>query len=138
VSFVAYCVLIVCLLCVLCVLLFFCLLGRIVLIVLDVYMELYIFIHCMSIFLVLFFTCCIYQTSYRDFVQQIYLPNCALCVLSRFGATDDIWDVKGTESNFEFIESVHFAGATCVMYPLWGGLTQGSLGALGNTLMLIK
>ncbi len=68
----------------------------------------------------------------------MYLPNCALCVLSRFGVTDDIWDVKSCESNFELIEAMHLAGATSVMYPLWGGLTCGSLGLLANNLMLIK
>lgn len=74
----------------------------------------------------------------KHIVQQMYLRNCALAVLSRFGPTDDVWDVKDSESNFEFIESVHLAGACCVMYPLWGGLTCGALGILANTLMMIK
>lgn len=46
----------------------------------------------------------------RNVVQQMYLRNCALCVLSRFGITDDIWEIKNCESNFEFVESIHLAG----------------------------
>lgn len=76
--------------------------------------------------------------SSKDIVQQMYLRNCALAVMSRFGPTDDVWDVKDSESNFELIESFHLAGACCVMYPLWGGLTCGSLGVLANNLMMVK
>ena len=46
----------------------------------------------------------------RDLVQQMYLRNCALCVLSRLGVTDDILDPRGAEANTEFIDAAHLAG----------------------------
>lgn len=56
------------------------------------------------------------RLSSRDIVQQLYLRNCALCVMSRFGPTDDIRTASATEmrcdaaSNFELVEAVHLAG----------------------------
>jgi hypothetical protein len=43
--------------------------------------------------------------------------------------TDDIPDPspKLADSNAEFVEAMHMAGATTVMYPLWSGNAQGAL-----------
>ena len=46
----------------------------------------------------------------KDFIAQLYVKNCALCVLSRFGLADDISDVREGEVNVEFTEAAHLAG----------------------------
>ena len=74
----------------------------------------------------------------REFVQQMYLRNCALCVLSRFGLMDDIYDPNSADPSCDFIESLHMAGAKTIVYPLWGGAMQGSLGVLAHTLGIIR
>lgn len=45
-----------------------------------------------------------------DFVKQIYIKNCALCVLSRFGLIDDVYDINECDPSTEYIEAVHMAG----------------------------
>lgn len=102
----------------------------------------------MCIFLVVFLLSLYYFSSvlklinivFRDIISQLFLRNCGLCVLSRFGITDDIHEptAKGADSNLEFIEAVHMAGATTVMYPLWAGNAQGALGTLGTLLFFIR
>jgi hypothetical protein len=74
-----------------------------------------------------------------DVIHQLYVKNCALCVLSRFGLTDDVPSNKSPiiESNWEFIEAVHLAGACTVMAPLWEAGGQG-LGTLANLIFLIR
>lgn len=74
----------------------------------------------------------------KDIIEQLYLRNCALCVLSRFGISDDVYDAADGEQSFEFIEALHLAGASTVLYPLWGGQAQGALGVLANNLFLIR
>jgi hypothetical protein len=90
-----------------------------------------------SLFLLLT-TCCF--VCNRDIVAQLFLRNCGLCVLSRFGMTDDIPDPspKLADSNAEFVEAMHMAGATTVMYPLWSGNAQGALGTLGTLLFFVR
>ncbi len=84
--------------------------------------------------------------SGKDIVAQLYLKNCALCMLSRFAITDDVVDVKPSadgnlgncESNVEFIDSLHLAGACTVIYPLWSPISQGVIGILASQLFLIR
>jgi len=74
----------------------------------------------------------------KDIIEQLYLRNCALCVLSRFGVSDDIYDVSDCEQSFEFIDALHLTGASTVLYPLWGGQAQGALGVLASNLFLVR
>ncbi|KAJ1427662.1 hypothetical protein B484DRAFT_450245 [Ochromonadaceae sp. CCMP2298] len=83
--------------------------------------------------------------SSLDVVQQVYVQNCALCLLSRFGLTDDLLKIKGRsksgaeicDTNCEFIESLHLAGAKTVLSPIWGGEWRG-LGTLANLVFIIR
>ena len=70
-----------------------------------------------------------------DVVKQLYLKNCALTVLSRFGITDDIFDIKKTENNTQFLEAMHLAGANTILCPAWG---PKGVGTLSNLLFLIR
>lgn len=74
-----------------------------------------------------------------DLIYQIYVKNCALCVLSRFGLTDDVPSNKSPiiEANWEFIEAMHLAGACSIMVPLWEGGGQG-IGTLAFVVFLIR
>ena len=74
-----------------------------------------------------------------DIIHQIYLKNCALCILSRFGLTDDVPTSKSPiiDGNWEFIEAVHLAGACTVIVPLWEAGGQG-LGTLACLVFLIR
>jgi len=74
----------------------------------------------------------------KEFVAQLYVRNCALCVLSRFGIADDISDVRQGELNVEFIEAAHMAGATTLLYPIWSGGTQAGVGILAAQVFLIR
>jgi hypothetical protein len=75
----------------------------------------------------------------EDLVRKLYVKNCALCILSRFGLTDDVLLTNSltVDSNWEFVEAVHAAGACSVMLPLWEGGGQG-LGTLAHLLFLIR
>ena len=79
--------------------------------------------------------------SSRDIIRQIFVRNCALCVLSRFGLCDDVPTVRNLEkcdSNCEFIEAMHLAGAKGVMYPLWSGGAQGGLTTLAHLIFMVR
>jgi len=70
-----------------------------------------------------------------DVVQQLYVKNCALCVLSRFGLTDDVVDFDKVDVNSQFLEAFHYAGANTLIYPLWA---SHGIGRLANLLVLIR
>ena len=72
-----------------------------------------------------------------DIIRQVYVKNCALAVLSRFGMTDDIADTSKCDPNCHFLEAIHLAGANCVLYPTWGGSDNG-IGALANLVFLVR
>eukprot|EP01038_Epipyxis_sp_PR26KG_P007843 gene7843-10650_t len=81
------------------------------------------------------------QLSSRQVTKQLYVRNCALCVLSRFGITDHVTEPmpKAAEANTEFIESMHLAGANTIMYPAWsGGAAAGGLSSLATSLFLLR
>lgn len=73
-----------------------------------------------------------------DVISNLFVRNCALCVLSRYSLTDDITILKQVDANIEFVEAVIMAGATTVMYPIWSGISQGALGVLGSQIVLIR
>jgi hypothetical protein len=73
--------------------------------------------------------------SSNDIIRQIYVKNCALCVLSRFGVIDDVFEANKTECNLQFIEAVHLSGANTIIYPLWGA---NGIGILANLLFFIR
>jgi hypothetical protein len=86
-----------------------------------------------------------FQTSKRrilsaaDVIKKLYLRNCALTVLSKFGISDDITHVKSPiiDLNWDFIEAFHLAGVSTVMFPLWEGSGQG-IGTLAHVIFLIR
>lgn len=47
---------------------------------------------------------------YRDLVAQLYLRNCNLCVLSRYGITDGNIELLSLEAEWEYIDALHLAG----------------------------
>ena len=53
----------------------------------------------------------------RNFVMQMYLRNCALCALSRYGLMDDVYDPNECDPSTEYIEATHMSGAPTVLYP---------------------
>lgn len=77
--------------------------------------------------------------SASDFVKKIYVRNCALCVLSRFGLTDDVTQVDSLsiDSNWEFVEAMHISGACSVLVPLWYQNSHG-MSTLADLLFLIR
>lgn len=81
--------------------------------------------------------------SSKEIVQQVFVKNCALCVLSRYGLVDDLYDIRTPASwdrcdtNTEMIEALHLAGAKTVLHPMWGGDASG-LGALAHIVFLIR
>lgn len=81
--------------------------------------------------------------SAKEIVQQVFVKNCALCVLSRFGLIDDLKDIRSPagwnlcDINCEFIEALHLAGAKTVVNPLWDGNSAG-LGALAHLIFLVR
>jgi len=54
----------------------------------------------------------------KEFIAQLYVKNCALCVLSRFGIADDVSDIRQGEANVEFLEAVHMAGIIIIIYNI--------------------
>lgn len=86
-----------------------------------------------------------FQTSKRrtfnssDVVKKLFLRNCGLAVLSRFGLSDDLLNHTSPiiDLNCDFIESFHLAGASTVMYPLWEGSGQG-IGTLAHILYFLR
>jgi hypothetical protein len=42
------------------------------------------------------------------------------------------------DANVEFIEAVHLAGASSVLYPVWNGFDQGGLSTLASLVFMIK
>ena len=44
-----------------------------------------------------------------DIIKQLYVKNCALCILSRFGLTDDVFEFDKLDTNTQFIEALHIA-----------------------------
>ena len=73
-----------------------------------------------------------------DIVANLYLRNCGLVVLARYGVIDDVPDLRACEPSLEYVDALHFAGACSVMYPVWGGLAQGALGELANNILLLR
>lgn len=71
-----------------------------------------------------------------DMVRQWHLPNCALCVLSRFGMYDALSDVRQCLGGLEMIEATHLVGAATTLFPLWSGSMNGMHGTVANTLIL--
>lgn len=86
-----------------------------------------------------------FQTTRRrlftaaDVIKKLFLRNCGLAVLSKFGLTDDVIDVASPviDLNWEFVEAFHLAGASSVMLPLWEGGEQG-IGTLAHVLYLLR
>jgi hypothetical protein len=83
------------------------------------------------------------RLSSWDVVQQVFVKNCALCTLSRFALTDDLLDIRAPagwslcDTNCEFIEALHVAGAKTVMHPLWSGSATG-LAALAHLVFQVR
>jgi hypothetical protein len=76
-----------------------------------------------------------------DMIRQIYAKNCSLCVLSKFGTTDDVQSAytKELEINCAFIEAAHLAGANTVMHPLWSAASIGhGLSTLAQLIFLVR
>lgn len=44
-----------------------------------------------------------------DIIKQLYVKNCALCILSRFGITDDVFEFDKLDTNTQFLEALHMA-----------------------------
>lgn len=44
-----------------------------------------------------------------DIIKQLYVRNCALCILSRFALTDDVFEADKCETNSQFLEAFHVA-----------------------------
>ena len=83
------------------------------------------------------------QFSAKDVVQQVFVKNCALCTMSRYALADDLRDIRTQagwglcDTNCEFIEALHLAGAKTVLHPLWSGSATG-LAALAHLLFQIR
>jgi hypothetical protein len=81
--------------------------------------------------------------SARDVVRQVFVRNCALCTMSRYALTDDLLDIRSPagwsacDTNCEFIEALHLAGAKTVLHPLWSGRATG-LAALAHLVFQIR
>lgn len=81
--------------------------------------------------------------SSKEVIQQVFVQNCALCVMSRYGLVDDLTDIRTPaswglcDSNTEFVEALHLSGAKTVLHPIWGGDATG-LGALAHIVFLIR
>jgi hypothetical protein len=81
--------------------------------------------------------------SARDVVRQVFVRNCALCIMSRYALTDDVPDIRSPsgwsacDTNCEFIEALHLAGAKTVLHPLWSGRATG-LAALAHLVFQIR
>jgi hypothetical protein len=59
----------------------------------------------------------------KALVKQLYLRNCGLCVLSNFGQFEGITkDHDSYQGGVEFLEALHLAGASTLVYPLWTSL----------------
>lgn len=48
----------------------------------------------------------------RDLVAQLFLRNCNLCVLSRYGITDGNIELISLAAEWEYIDALHLAGNT--------------------------
>jgi hypothetical protein len=93
--------------------------------------------------------------SSQDIIKRLYLKNCGLVVLSKFGITDDVYSVNPSASsvsgnnppfsssssvidvNWDFIEAFHLSGVSTVLFPLWEGSNQG-IGTLAHIIFLIR
>eukprot|EP01034_Spumella_vulgaris_P025126 gene25126-31545_t len=76
-----------------------------------------------------------------DMIRQIYVKNCSLCVLSKFGTTDDVESAytKELEINCAFVESAHLAGANTVLHPLWSAASIGhGINTLAQLIFMIR
>ena len=58
----------------------------------------------------------VFGFPYSDVVSRVYLQNCALAVLSRYGLTDGLEDSRHkqqqeAEAHTDFLEAMHMAGS---------------------------
>jgi hypothetical protein len=54
-----------------------------------------------------------------EVVQQLFLRHCGMVLLSRFGITDDISDIRRLGLASELVDSFLFAGAQTVVHSIW-------------------
>lgn len=75
----------------------------------------------------------------EELARKIYVRNCALTVLSRFGLADDVKTVQSLsiDSNWEFVEALHAVGACSVLVPMWDGEGKG-LSTLAHLLFILR
>ena len=73
----------------------------------------------------------------REMVAQLFVSNCALCVLSRFAICEHVLHPNQADPNAEFIEAMHCTGASSVMYPVWNAYGVG-VGTLASLLLMLR
>lgn len=93
--------------------------------------------------------------SAREWVRRIFVKNCTLAVLSRYGLCDDVRvdassqsqerlaveeaeaEEAEAESSWEMVEALIISGAASVLVPLWEGSGQGPI-SLAQLLFLVR
>eukprot|EP01039_Chlorochromonas_danica_P010177 gene10177-11261_t len=93
--------------------------------------------------------------SAREWVRRIFIKNCTLAVLSRYGLCDDVRADSSSQSqerlateeaeaeeaeaerSWEMVEALIISGAASVLVPLWEGSGQGPI-SLAQLLFLVR
>jgi hypothetical protein len=86
-----------------------------------------------------------FQTSKKrlltstDIIKKLFLRNCSLAILSRYGVTDDVAHCRSPiiDLNWDLLEAFHLSGVASLMFPLWEGGGQG-IGTLAHIIFLIR
>lgn len=72
-----------------------------------------------------------FKFTSKDIIKQLYVNNCALCVISHYDLINDLFGIQSSrnlelcDANCEFIEALHLAGAKTILHPLWNGDSHG-------------